>query len=136
MAVGPVSRDDDTAGFFDAAARGVFLIGRCGQCSAAAEPQATSCPSCGSADLRPVQASGGARLISWSVIHPRPDEADQAARTVVVIAELDEGPWWWSQLIDGDPDTVYEGQRLLMAFERSGEHEPVPVFRLADEGGC
>ncbi|HXP20266.1 MAG TPA: OB-fold domain-containing protein [Streptosporangiaceae bacterium] len=133
MAVGPVRRDDDTAEFFDAATDGVFLIRRCGQCSAAAEPQAKTCPSCGSADLRSEEASGGARVVSWSVVHGRQTVDGPPIRTVVVVAELDEGPWWWSQLADADPDTVHVGQRLRICFERSGEHEPVPVFRLADD---
>jgi uncharacterized protein len=135
VTVGPVRRDDDTAEFFDAAARGVFLIRRCGQCSAASEPQAKACPSCGSPDLRPEEASGGARVVSWSVVHGRPGGGGQPRKTVVVVAELDEGPWWWSQLADADPDSVHEGQRLRIGFERSGDHELVPVFRLADDAG-
>jgi uncharacterized OB-fold protein len=128
-----VRRDDETAEFFDAAARGVFLIRRCDQCSAAAEPQAKTCPSCGSADLRPEEASGGARVVSWSVVHGRKDGEGSPPRTVIVVAELDEGPWRWSKLADADPDTVREGQRLRICFQRSGGHEPVPVFRLADD---
>src|ERR1022692_4028665 len=131
MSVAPARRDAETAEFFDPAARGVFLIRRCGQCQTATEPQARTCPTCGSADLRYEEASGGASVISWLVARGRPDD-DLAARTVLVIAELDEGPWWWSQLPGADPETVQVGQRLRIAFARSGDHEVVPVFRLAD----
>ncbi len=131
MTVGPVRRDPETAEFFDAAARGVFLIRRCGRCGTATEPQSRTCPSCGSPDLRPQEASGGASVVSWTVAHGRPADGP-AVRTVLAIAELDEGPWWWSQVTDADPDTMHEGQRLLIDFARSGEHEAVPVFRLAD----
>lgn len=131
VGVTPVQRDAATAEFFDAAARGVFLIRRCGQCEAATEPPAKSCPVCGSVDLRYEEASGGASVVSWSVV-PGRSEDGAANRTVLVIAELDEGPWWWSQLVDADPETMHEGQRLRIAFARSGEHESVPIFRLAD----
>jgi uncharacterized OB-fold protein len=131
MSVAPAGRDAATAEFFDATARGVFLIRRCGQCQTATEPSARSCPACGSADLRYEEASGGASVVSWSVTRGRPEDG-AADLTVLVIAELDEGPWWWSQALDADPDTMREGQRLRIAFARSGEHEMVPVFRLAD----
>lgn len=134
MPVGPVSRDGETAEFFDAAARGVFLIRRCGRCQTATEPQARTCPSCGAMDLRHEEASGGARVVSWSITHGPPGDDGSAPRTVLVIAELDEGPWWWSQLVDADPDAMRDGQRLRIDFARPGEHdsETIPVFRLAD----
>jgi uncharacterized OB-fold protein len=134
LPVGPVRRDGDTAEFFDAAARGAFLIRRCGQCQTATEPQARTCPSCGAADLRHEEASGRARVVSWSITPGPPGDDGSAPRTVLVIAELDEGPWWWSQLVDADPDAMREGQRLQIEFARSGEHdsETVPVFRLDD----
>ena len=131
IGVGPVRRDPVTAEFFDAAARGVFLIRRCGRCQTATEPQARACPACGSPELSSEPASGGARVISWSVTHGWPGGDDPVA-TVLVIAELDEGPWWWSQLVDADPGAVHEGQRLRIDFARSGEpdRESVPVFRV------
>jgi hypothetical protein len=51
---------------------------------------------------------------------------------VLVVAQLDEGPWWWSQLVDADPAAVQVGTRLRIAFERaSDDSEYVPVFQLA-----
>jgi uncharacterized OB-fold protein len=131
LPVGPVRRDDDTAEFFDAAADGALLIRRCLDCGSAAEPQAVSCPGCRGTSLRGERAAGGATLISWTVCHPRPGSGpDQPA--VLAIGELDEGPWWWAALTDADPGELRTGQRLLVAFERAGDHEAVPVFRPAD----
>jgi uncharacterized OB-fold protein len=51
---------------------------------------------------------------------------------VLVVAELAEGPWWWSQITDADPETIEVGTQLTIAFERaSDQHENVPVFHLA-----
>ena len=52
---------------------------------------------------------------------------------MLVIAELDEGPWWWSQLTAADPARLTAATRLAVAFARPDEeHEAVPVFELAD----
>ena len=54
---------------------------------------------------------------------------------MLVIAELDEGPWWWSQIVEvADPGELTEGQPLRIGFERPDGSEPIPVFRLAAAG--
>jgi uncharacterized OB-fold protein len=155
MSVGPVDRDEATAEFFDAAAAGVFLLRRCpaGHWS---EPPAAQCTTCGSTALRWEAAAGGATLVSWAVTwavrEPGPASPDRAgaaqagaaqaeagqtgpgpelAATVLVIAELDEGPWWWSQLTAADPAALAVGDRLVISFAAEAGHEPVPVFHLA-----
>jgi uncharacterized OB-fold protein len=130
MTVGPVDRDEQTAAFFDGTAAGQLLLRRCpdGHYS---EPQAAQCTTCGRLALEWAAASGGASLVSWAVSW----FGDVA--TVLVIAELDEGPWWWSQLAGAEPAGLSAGTRLRLAFARPdtgpGEtaHEAVPVFELA-----
>ena len=131
MSVGPVQRDQATAEFFDGAAAGQFLLRRCpsGHFS---EPQAAQCTACASTELAYAAASGGATLVSWAVVAGRGADGGKARPTVLVIAEFDEGPWWWSQLEDADPGALAVGQRLTVAFRRpDSEHEPVPLFVLA-----
>lgn len=131
MTTGRVSRDEQTAAFFDAAADGALLISRCAACGRAAEPMAVSCHGCGGTGLEPLRASGGAALVSWTVSHPRPG-AGSDGPVILVIGELDEGPWWWATLAGADPSTLRAGQRLRLGFEHPADSEPVPVFRLAD----
>jgi uncharacterized OB-fold protein len=131
MTVGPVARDDATAEFFDAAAAGRFLLRRC-PAGHFSEPPAAQCTTCASTSLRWDAAAGGATLVSWTVAWGRPASGSEPERTVLVIAELDEGPWWWSQLVDADPANLAVGQRLRIEFRRADvEHEAVPVFALA-----
>jgi uncharacterized OB-fold protein len=132
--VGPVARDGSTAEFFEAAAQGRFLIQRCVPAGHMARPQARLCPECGSTDLAYEPASGRARLVSWAVVpgRPRPDEPAPPP-SVPVIAQLEEGPWWWSALVGGDPDSLREGQALRIVFERAEGGEAVPVF-VVDTG--
>ena len=127
-----VSRDAATAEFFDGTARKEFLIRRCRQCSAASEPQTMQCEHCASIDLAWEPASGRAQVVSWSVVYGKPSLAGELSTTVIAVAELDEGPWWWSQVIDADPETIMVGQRLRIVFDRADheDSETVPVFRL------
>lgn len=133
MSVGPVQRDEATAEFFDGTAAGQFLLRQCAE-GHFSEPAAAACTACGRAELAAVPAAGGATLVSWAVSYGRPAGDEPAPRTVLVIGQLDEGPWWWAQL-DGDGDgggKLAAGQRLRVEFRRAdGEYEAVPVFVLA-----
>ncbi len=135
MSVGPVLRDEATAEFFDAAAAGTFLLRQCPE-GHLSEPSAAGCAACGRAELQWIPAAGGATLVSWAVSHGRAARGEPAPLTVLVIAEFDEGPWWWAQLADAtseDPAAgLAVGQRLRVEFRRppgdDPEHEAVPVF--------
>jgi hypothetical protein len=127
-----VARDEPTAEFFDGMASGLFLLRRCESCQAISVPQAKQCETCGSTGLGWQPASGGAHVVSWAVAHSKPDRDGTTRTQVLAIAELDEGPWWWSQVTDADPSAIQAGTRLRIVFERaSDDSEYVPVFQLA-----
>jgi uncharacterized protein len=131
MTVGAVVRDERTAAFFDGTAAGQFLLRRCARCQAWLTPLAVQCGPCGSATLTWAPAAGGAKVVSWAVPHTRPDADGRTETTVIAVVELDEGPWWWTQIADAAPDAVTAGARLQVDFQRaSDESEYVPVFRL------
>ena len=129
MTVGPVTRDVATAEFFDGTAAGQFLLRHCTDCGALSTPQAAQCERCCSTALDWRPASGDAILVSWTVAHGRPDASGTASRTILGIAELAEGPWWWSQIADADPAQLRVGTPLRIIFRRyDAQHEAVPVF--------
>jgi uncharacterized OB-fold protein len=131
VTVGPVDRDAATAEFFDGAAAGQFLLRRC-PAGHFSEPSSAACTTCASTDLSWTPAVGGATLVSWAVVGERVSGDTEPNRTVLAIGELDEGPWWWSQLVGADPASLAVGQRLRVEFRRAAaEHEAVPVFALA-----
>jgi uncharacterized protein len=128
MSVGPVQRDEATAEFFDGGAAGQFLLRHCGE-GHFSEPAAAACTTCGRTELACVPAAGGATLVSWAVSYGRPAGDEPPPRTVLVIGQLDEGPWWWAQLDDPGGAELAAGQRLRVEFRRAdGDYEPVPVF--------
>jgi len=130
MTVGPVARDQATAGFFDGTANGQFLLRHCPSCGAVSAPQAAQCERCAATDLDWQAARGDATLISWTVAHGRPGTDP----VVACIAELAEGPWWWSCVEDCSPDQLRPGAPLRIEFRRSGpQDETVPVFTLIAE---
>jgi uncharacterized protein len=133
VTVGPVSRDAATAEFFDGTAADQLLLRAC-PAGHFSEPAAAQCTTCSATALRWAPASGGATLVSWAVI----PESSSGGNTggvppcVLVIAELDEGPWWWSRLADAESGQLAVGRRLRIEFRRAdGDHEAVPVFVLA-----
>jgi uncharacterized protein len=130
VTVGPVARDPATAAFFDGTAAGQFLLRRC-PAGHFSEPSAAACTTCGSTELGWAPAAGEATLVSWTVVWGRPSGDTEPERTVLVIGELEEGPWWWSQLVGADPASLAVGQRLRIEFRPAAdEHEAVPVFAL------
>ena len=141
MTVGPVTRDAATAEFFDGTAAGQFLLRHCTDCDALSAPQAAQCERCCSTALDWRPASADATLVSWTVAHgraagPARDASGTASRTVLGIAELAEGPWWWSQIVDADPARLHAGTPLRISFRRyDAQHEAVPVFVPAAEAG-
>lgn len=133
MAISPVARDSATADFFDGTRRGVLLLRHRRSTGEYLDPSTVPARS-EEADLEYVPAAGGARVVSWSTPHGKNADTGEPVRTVVAVVELDEGPWWWSQLLDVDPDEDLTDLRVRVDFVASGpdpHHEVVPVFRPA-----
>jgi len=125
MTVGPVARDAATAEFFDGTAAGRFLLRHCPACGAISAPQAAQCERCAATGLDWRPAAGDATLVSWTVAHGRPGTDP----VILCIAELAEGPWWWSRIEDSTAQELRPGAPLRIAYRRHGpEDEAVPVF--------
>lgn len=128
--LGAIRRDPDTEDFLEAASRGEFLLHRCRRCGLVSGPQEKQCPTCASPDGDPFPASGGAQVVSWSVVHGRDPDGNHSPQAVVAIGELDEGPWWWTQVFGADPSEMASGRRMRICFEPADGGEMLPVFRL------
>jgi uncharacterized OB-fold protein len=125
MTVGPVAKDEATAEFFDGTAAGQFLLRHCLACDAISSPQAAQCERCAATALDWRPAAGEATLVSWTVAHGKPG----TALVVLCVAELAEGPWWWSRVEDAAPEDLRTGASLRIEFRRhSPQDEAVPVF--------
>jgi uncharacterized OB-fold protein len=124
--------DVETQEFWDAAARGRLLLKRCGACGRAHFYPRPFCPHCWSSQVTWEQASGRARLYTYSVVHENdlPPFRDQVPY-VAAIVELEEGPRMMTRVVGVEPAALKVGMELEVAFEPIGEGFSVPVFRAA-----
>jgi uncharacterized protein len=130
MDIGVIRADSRSGPFFEAAARDVLLIKRCGECGRWLGPEATGCPGCGDSGPRWEAAGGLGTLVSWAVL-PAPSGGAAAAGAVLALVELDEGPWLHSRLA-GEPAA---GLRVAARFEHPDAGESYPVFVPAERPG-
>ena len=125
----PVTRDAETAGFFDGTLIGEFRLRRSRVTGEILGPQACV-DSTGSTDLEWVAAAGTGKLVSWAVSYGKPVDGVQQVLSIVAIVELDEGPWWWTSLTGVSPESLREGLPVRVEFVRpEGSDEALPVFR-------
>jgi uncharacterized OB-fold protein len=130
MTIGAVGRDAATAEFLDGTAAGEFRLKRSRATGQILAPQCVV-DSVGNTDLEWVVAAGTGRLVSWAVIHGKPQEGVQPPGTVIAIVELTEGPWWWCELLGADPAAMRADLPVEVAFVRvDASTETVPVFRI------
>jgi uncharacterized OB-fold protein len=129
-ALAPVRRDDESAAFFDGAAAGRLLVRRCRSGhylgpSVRMGGLSLICPVCGTGELDWAEASGRAKLVSWTVGYER----DGSPTGVAGIVELEEGAWLYALLQVAPDAELSVGQPLVAGFVSSGEGgETIPVF--------
>jgi uncharacterized OB-fold protein len=133
MTLAALARDDASARFFDAAARGVLLLQRCSACGNAQLPIGGSvrdrCRNCGRNEAVWTAASGAATLVSWTSSPVRTADGTEPG-PVIGLLELEEGPWMEAQLhaLTGDAAQLAEGAPFAVAFETRAGSEATPVF--------
>jgi uncharacterized OB-fold protein len=122
-----------TAPFWEAARAHRLDLPRCPVCRCWLHPQAAGCPCGAGDDARWEQASGGATLVSYTVVRraPHPALRDDLPYTVLLVA-LDEGPRLVSGL-GGDDHPLRVGQRLAVTFDDVDDELTLPRFVPADD---
>lgn len=122
----PVVADDATAAFFAATADGTFPLHRCSDCGAVSGPNELACHACGSSSYEAFPSAGTGLVVSYTVQHSKPAPDGTTHRLTAAIIELDEGPWWWTQLVS-PPEEVAVGMRVRLEMVRPEGGEAVPV---------
>jgi len=75
----------------------------CPKCGAVTCPPQMSCRSCASYDLEITELSGKGKITTFTVITVAPEGRESEAPYLVVLVELEEGPWIMGNLFDMDP---------------------------------
>jgi uncharacterized OB-fold protein len=128
--------DDQSAGYWEAAARHVLAIARCSSCAAFSHPPESVCADCGSLEPRfrfePV--SGRGRVMSWTIVRQALLPGfEQDLPYLLVDVELEEqaGLRMTGRLLDGPAAPLRLGAPVRVDFEDLAPGVAVPAFRLA-----
>ncbi|MFF0081808.1 Zn-ribbon domain-containing OB-fold protein [Streptomyces canus] len=129
--------DARSAPYWEAAARHVLVLARCGRCAAFAVPPDQTCPHCHASDpdfaYEPVSGRGAVR--SWTVVRQSAlPGLSETVPFVLVDVELDEqaGLRMIGRLLDGPGVSLRAGDRVRGAFEEVAPGVAVPAFMLDD----
>lgn len=116
------------------------LIGlKCGDCGAVTVQPRVTCRGCDSPDLRPVDLQGGGTIQSFTVVYVAAEGREAEAPYIVVLVELNEGPWVMGNLCGIAPaDATMDmmGKRVAMqksltfSDKYSGGDSARPVFAI------
>ncbi|WP_236795526.1 Zn-ribbon domain-containing OB-fold protein [Amycolatopsis sp. GM8] len=123
MAFEGLTRDIQSAPFFDAAARDILLVKRCDACGHVCNFEKYTCTVCCSGELSVTEAVGTGTIETWTATALSKDFT-----AVVAIVELDEGPWIIGRVSGLGSDELSHGMRVAVEFDRIGSGEPVPIF--------
>ena len=115
----------ETRPFWEAAADGRLLIGKCASCGKPHFYPRAICPLCGSDATELVQASGRGLVYSYSVMRRVP------VPYALAYVTLDEGVTMMTNIVDCDLDAIRIGQRVQVVFKPTDGGPPVPMFTPA-----
>ena len=121
--------------FWEGCRRHEFLLQRC-RVSGRYHWPAVSDPETGRANMEWVRASGRGVVHTFSVIHQifRPEFAERVPYNVIVV-ELEEGPFFHSNLVDCPNDEIRVGMPVEVVFEDVSEDVSLPLFRPVSNDG-
>lgn len=121
---------DETAPFYDGAARGELRLQRCSDCGTWRHYPRPACPSCLSRRFAWERASGHGEVYTWTVVHG-PTLPAFAARLPynVVDVLLDEGVHFVSQVLDCPPEALRPGLPVTAVFEAVTDEITLVKFR-------
>jgi len=122
----PVTDDEDTGGYWQAAAEGRLVVRTCVSCGGVLHLPKPYCHHCGSWDTSWREARSTGTLYSWTVVHHQIHAAFPTPYTVVLV-ELDDPPG--VRLIghlESTPE-LHEGMAMQVRF-----HEVVPGATIPD----
>lgn len=113
----PPSCSELAAPYWRGVAEGRLMIQHCDDCIAEIFPPRPVCPSCWSRALSWHEASGKARIESFSVVHRAPNETfAPEVPYVVALVLLEEGPRLMTNIVGCPPGDVEIDMRVRAVF--------------------
>ena len=114
---------------------------KCLACGQVMTPPKMVCPSCGASDMEITEFKGTGKVRTFTTVYVGAEGREAEVPYVIVIVELDEGPWIMGNLDGIDPKEVsmdivgkpvsIESSRVFEGDAYSGGEGARPVFTLA-----
>ena len=121
---------------YQSALRENRLLGlKCSECGFVTAPPRWACRQCASQDLSQLQLCGRGKVASFTSVHVAPQSRQGHTPYLVVLVELEEGPWIMGNLHGIAPDSAtldLIGRKVKMDNRPENEPAdgPVPQFYL------
>jgi uncharacterized protein len=115
----------ETKAFWDAAAAGRLMLGKCNACGKLHYYPRARCPFCFSDRTELQSASGNGTIYTYSVMRRTP------IPYAIAYVTLAEGPRMMTNIVDCDLDRISIGQAVRLVFKPSDGGPPVPMFTPA-----
>src|SRR5260370_42513489 len=112
----------ETKAFWDAAAAGKLMIGKCLACGKTHYYPRAICPFCFTANTKLQQASGNGTIYTYSVMRRAP------IPYAIAYVTLSEGPTMMTNIVDCDLDKIRIGQSVRLVFKPSDRRPPLALF--------
>ncbi len=117
------------------------LLGlKCRQCSAITVPPKMACRQCGSNDMEVIELKTDGKIKTFTTVFVGAEGRESEVPYILVIVELEEGPWVMGNLEGIDPKTatmeligkkVKMGNKVFPGDKYSAGESARPIFSLA-----
>jgi uncharacterized OB-fold protein len=101
---------------------------KCAKCGTTTFPPRSSCPKCGSSEMKLYVLPRSGKIVTYSLIHSAPDGFETNVPYPVALIELDDGTKITSQLTDCDGSEITVGMPVEMAVRRIREESPSGII--------
>lgn len=115
----------ETQPFWDAAAKGAFIVRKCTVCGRVHWYPRAICPFCFSNKTEWQPATGRGRIYSYSVMRRAPEPY------AIAYVKLEEGATMLTNIVDCDFKALKVGLEVKVVFKPSEDGPPVPMFTPA-----
>lgn len=119
-----------SAPFWDATRHRRLVVQWCPSCDRGVHYPRLLCPTCGAPDLDWREMSGRAVVYAHATHHPRGPDAEPYC---VALVDLAEGVRLLTNVVGTDPDDVFVGQSLRLAWLPIPDGRNLPVFTPEEE---
>lgn len=118
------------------------LLGlKCLSCGAITVPPKMACRQCASSDLEVAELKGTGKIRTFTTVNVAAEGREDEVPYIIVMVELDEGPWLMGNLEGVDPaQTTMEligarvkmGHRIFAGDKYSGGEAASPLFHIIE----